>query len=217
MRQTIITILSLLFLSGAYAQQPATLAAVQHISKLEIKKKKRHNIPGRDSSIVLHIDTLIMHDRAHLEFYGRKDVTLQVKHAIIPKRAYISGTDGKNNASDMDISMRFDELGKLYVLAGGRDANNGSRTFPNGDGGEVDFKYLADGIRPQTEDKDGDHYLHIDTEAGGKAVNARSDLYNIYSRIGSGGRPLGQLPQGQVYSGVAGDDGKSEIKEVSDF
>jgi len=204
-------------MTGVYAQQPTSDSGIQHISKLEIKKKKRHHIPGRDSSITLHIDTLIMHDQAHLEFYGRKDVTLQVKHAVIPKRAYISGTDGKNNASDMDITIRFDELGSLFVLAGGRDANNGSRTFPNGDGGKVELKYLADGVHPQTEDKKADHYLRIDTAAGGKSVNARSDLYNIYSRIGGGGRPLGQLPQGQVYSGVAGIDGKSEIKEVSDF
>src|SRR5690554_1674315 len=143
MRQSIIIIICFLLMTGVYAQQPAPSAEVQHISKLEIKKKKRHHIPGRDSSITLHIDTLIMHDRAHLEFYGRKNVTLQVKHAIMPKRAYISGTDGKNNASDMDITIRFDELGALYVLAGGRDANNGSRTFPNGNGGKVELKYLT--------------------------------------------------------------------------
>src|SRR5690606_6443571 len=110
--------------------------------------------------------------------------------------------------------MRFEELGKLYVLAGGRDANNGSRTFPNGDGGKVVFNYLSDGVVPQIDNKKDDRYLQIDTKAGGHAVNARSDLYNIYSRIGGGSRPLGQLPQGQVYSGSPGRDGESEIKAV---
>jgi len=209
----------IVFLIGFFAVDIALAQSdsVQHISRLEIKKKKSVNISRGDSSITLIIDTLIMNDRSRLEFYGKKNVILKVKHAIIPKRAYISGTDGKNNASNFDITIHLDELGSLFVLAGGRDANNGSRTFPNGNGGKVTFNYLGDGIIPQQEDKNQEHYLVIDTKAGGYSVNARSDLYNIYSRIGGGSRPLGQLPQGQVYSGSAGIDGKVEVKEINEF
>jgi len=213
MKYIIVFVLSFFVVDIVLAQNDS----IQHISRLEIKKKKRTNITSADSSVTLIIDTLIMNDRAHLEFYGKKKVNLKVKHAIIPKRAYISGSDGKNNAADFDITIRFEELGNLYVLAGGRDANNGSKTFPNGNGGKVSFNYIADGIKPQQEDKKQNHYLEIDTRAGGYSVNAHSELYTIYSQIGRGSRPLGQLPQGQVYSGSPGIDGKSEIKEVNGF
>jgi len=213
MKNIIVCLVMLFSATVVFAQE----SGVQHISRLEIGKKDRENIRSSDSTVTLIIDTLIMHDRAHLEFFGKKKVNLTVKHAFLPKRAYISGTDGKNNAADMDITMRFEELGSVYVLAGGRDANNGSRTFPNGNGGDVEFKYLADGITPQQEDKKADNYLEIDTKAGGYSVNARSDLYNIYSRIGSGARPLGQLPQGQVYSGSPGVDGKATVEAVTSF
>lgn len=195
----------------------AQSAPITHLSKLEIGKKKRETIQNPDSSQHIVIDTLIMHDRAHLQFYGKTNVVLEVKHAFIPKKAYISATDGKNNGADMDITVRFDELGSLFVLAGGRDANNGSRTFPNGDGGKVTFNYLDDGIIPQVANEKDEGFLRIDTQAGGYSVNARSDLYTIYSRIGSGSRPLGQLPQGQVYSGSPGVDGSSEVNAIASF
>src|SRR5690554_2142599 len=191
--------------------------SIQHIQRLEIKKKKRITIAKGDSSITVIIDTLIMHDRAYLEFYGKKDVKLQVKNAFIPKRAYISGTDGKNNASDMTVTVRFKELGALHVYAAGRDAFNETKTFPNGNGGKVVFNYLNDGIAPQQESSKQDHYLEITTKAGGLVSNANTDIYNIVSRIGTGSRPLGQLPEGQVYSGTPGKDGKSEVKEVNGF
>ena len=213
MKYFVFTILSIFFATAALAQ----VDSVTHISKLEIKKKKREHISGADSTQHVVIDTLIMHDRASLQFYGKKHVILEVKHAIIPKKAYISATDGKNNGSDMDITIRFDELGSLFVLAGGRDANNGSRTYPNGNGGEVLLSYLSDGVVPQTADEKAEGYLEVDTKAGGYSVNSRSDLYNIYSRIGRGSRPLGQLPQGQIYSGSPGIDGTSEVKELTNF
>lgn len=213
MRYFVFLIINLFLVSAVVAQSTPVI----HISKLEIKKKKRENIGNADSIQHVVIDTLIMHDKAHLQFYGKTDVTLEVRHAIIPKKAYISATDGKNNGADMNITVRFDELGSLFVLAGGRDANNGSRTFPNGDGGKVVFNYLDDGVVPQLVEEKDEGYLRIDTQAGGYAVNARSDLYNIYSRIGGGSRPLGQLPQGQVYSGSSGIDGSSEVNPVSTF
>lgn len=200
--------------TGAFAQEPDTL----HIGTLTIgKKKKEIYSGGKDSSMVIRIDTLVMADRSQLVFHGKKSVTLDVGHAEIEKRAYLFGTDGKNNGTDFDIHMRFEKLGALYVLAGGQDANNnGLRTFPNGNGGNVAFTYDPDGIVPQTEDKKSNHYLQVDTRAGGYRVNPQNDLSNIYSLInmGTAGRPLGNLSQGQVYSGSPGRDGKKVIKAM---
>src|SRR5690606_31450159 len=203
----------LLACSGsALGQQTDTL----HIEKLHLgKKKKEVYSGGRDSSMVIRIDTLVMEDRSQLVFYGKKDVTLDVGHAEIENRAYLFGTDGKNNGTDFDIQIRFEKLGALYVLAGGQDAkNNGSRTFPNGDGGDVTLTYDSGGIVPQTEDKKSPHYLRVDTQSGGYLVNPQSELSKIYRLINMCvlGRPLGNLSQGQVYSGTPGRDGKSVIK-----
>src|SRR5690606_40460806 len=71
-----------------------------------------------------------------------------------------------------------------------------------------------DGIAPQQESSKEDHYLEIATKGGGLVGNAKADIDNIFSRIGSGGRPLGQLPQGQIYSGSPGKDGRSEERRV---
>jgi hypothetical protein len=196
---------------AAYGQEPDTL----HIQTLEVGRKKKETFGGKDSSLVVHIDTLIMNDRAQLVFFGKKDVKLTVGHAVIDKRGYIFGTDGKNNGTDFDIDVRFEKLGQLYVLAAGHDANNnGSRTFPNGDGGDVTLIYDSTGVVPQTADRRAPHYLRIDTRAGGYRVNAQTDLNNIYSLINRGtpGRPLGNLAQGRVYSGSPGKDGKSTVK-----
>jgi len=201
-------------INGFAAQQDS----VQHIQKLEIgkKKKKTFSTKQRDSTLVLTIDTLIMKDRATLEFFGKKKVKLQVGYAEIPKQAYIVGSDSKNNGTDMNIDIRFEQLGSLYVLTGGRDANNGTRTYPNGNGGNVNFRYDQSGISPQQENKDAVAYLRIDTKAGGYRVNPQSDLYNIYSQIGMGIRTgagrLGGVPQGQIYSGSPGKDGKSKVE-----
>src|SRR5690606_6389059 len=126
----------------------------------EIGRKKSKIFSERDSSIAIVIDTLIMKNRSKLVFYGKKKVDLQVKYAEIDN-AYILGTDGKNNGSDMDITIRFAKLGNLWVSAAGDNAANGSKTFPNGNGGNITFKYLSDGITPQQEDKRKSAYLLI--------------------------------------------------------
>lgn len=209
----------LLFLLGSTGGFAHPQDSVQHIEKLEIgqKKKKSFTTKHQDSTLVLTIDTLIMKDKASLEFFGKKKVRLKVNYAEIPKQAYIIGTDSKNNGSDMDIQIHFEELGALYVLVGGRDANNGTRTYPNGNGGNVTFRYDKRGIRPQQADKEQEAYLRIDTRAGGYRVNPQSDLYNIYTQIGmgirSGGGRLGGVPQGQIYSGSPGKDGKVTMEE----
>lgn len=188
--------------------------SVKHIVKLEINEKKRELFSGGDSILNLHIDTLVMHDRAQLVFLDKKKVSVTINHAIMERRAYIFGTDGKNNGTDFDLNIRFEKLGALYILAGGRDAyNSGARTHPNGDGGTINLVYDKTGISPQTKDSKAPHYLRIDTRAGGYNVNPQNDLRNIYGLINSGpiGRPLGRLSQGVVYSGSPGTDGKSTI------
>lgn len=195
----------------ASAQPADTL----HISRLEINRKKKEIFSGKDSALVLRIDTLIMKDRAQLIFVGKKDVKLDIGHARMAERAYIFGTDGRNNGTNFDIRVRFDELGALYVLAAGRDAaNNGSKTYPNGNGGNVTLTYDPEGIVPQEDDKDQGQYIHLDTRAGGYRVNAQTDIANIYSQINRGvpGRPLSNLSQGMVYSGTPGKDGQGIIR-----
>ena len=207
----IITCLAIMAATVAFGQSTDTI----RIATLELAGKKKETIGGKDSSLVVYIDTLVMANKSQLAFFGKKDVELHVRHAVIEKRGYIYGTDGKNNGTDFEIDMRFDKLGALYVLAGGHDANNnGSRTHPNGDGGDVVFTYDSDGIVPQTDDKKSANYLYIDTRAGGYRVNAQTDLRNIYSMMnqGTAGRPLGGLSQGMVYSGSPGKDGKTTLK-----
>ncbi len=213
MKTIFLFLLSSIFLLGAQAQTDS----IQHVSKLEINRKKNKTFSSRDSTLILSIDTLVMKDRSKLLFYGKKKVELKVKHAIIGKDALIYGTDGKNNGSDMDITIRFDDLGSLVVSSAGLDAQNGTKTFPNGNGGKISLKYLSNGMTPQQVNKKESAYLSIDTKAGGYSVNAQSEIRNILSRIGRGTRPLGQLPQGQVYSGSPGIDGKSEVKAISEF
>ncbi|TYR36548.1 hypothetical protein FXV77_08570 [Sphingobacterium phlebotomi] len=193
------------FLSTGYAQE-------EHIARLELGKKKKKTFNSRDSSAVIYIDTLIMKDRSSLQFYGKKDVKLIVKHAEIGKGAFISGIGGQNNASDFDIDINLKKLGSLYIVARGQDAMNGTKTDPNGDGGKVNFKYDPNGIKPQTDNKKQANYVYIDVSAGGRAINPVSDLNQIYSRIATSAPGLRGMPQGQVYSGSPGREGKASIE-----
>ena len=183
----------------------------QHFGKVELAKKKKMYFNNRDSSATVYIDTLILKDGASLQFMGKKDVKLVVKHAEIGKKAFISGIAGRNNASNFDISMDIKKLGSLYIVASGRDALNGTKTDPNGDGGKVKFTYAAAGIAPQTTDKKGKNYLFVDVSAGGRMLNPTADLGLIYSRINMASAGLRGLPQGQIYSGSPGIEGKVEI------
>lgn len=186
----------------------------QHISKLVVEKKKREVFRQRDSSMVVHIDTLVMRDNATLEFFGVKDAKLVIKHAEIGKRGVITGIGARNNATNFDIEINIQKLGSLYVMANGRDANNGFTTHPNGDGGNVTFKYDPRGIKPQTENRKQKNYLAIDVSAGGYHVNPVSDMRIIMDRIAMAQPGLRGMPGGQVYSGSPGREGKKVIESL---
>lgn len=183
-----------------------------HLGKLVLNKKEKKIFNDRDSSTVVYIDTLIMKDKSSLQFYGKKDVKLIVKHAEIGDRAFISGMGAQNNASNFDVDINFKKLGSLYVIARGQDANNGMRTYPNGDAGNVTLVYDPTGITPQKEDKKQKNYLYVDVTPGGLHVIPNSEISNIYSRIAMSSPGLRGLPQGQIYSGSPGKEGKVIIK-----
>src|SRR5690606_35316790 len=86
----------------------------QHFSKLEIGKKAKKNIDSKDSTAIIHIDTLIMKDNATLSFYGKKNVNITVDYAVIGNKATFYGIDGKNNGANFDINANFQKLGSLY-------------------------------------------------------------------------------------------------------
>lgn len=183
-----------------------------HIGKLELGKKEKKVFNDRDSSAVIYIDTLIMKDRSSLQFYGKKDVKLVVKYAEIGDRAFISGQSRMNNASNFDIDINFKKLGSLYVIARGQDANNGMRTDPNGDAGIVNLVYDPAGITPQSVNKKQKNYLMVDVSPGGLHVTPSAEISNIYSRIATSAPGLRGLPQGQIYSGSPGKEGKVIIQ-----
>lgn len=184
----------------------------QHLGKLILNKKEKKIFNDRDSSSTIYIDTLIMKDRSSLQFYGKKDVKLVVKHAEIGDKTFISGQGAQNNASNFDIDINFAKLGSLYVIARGQDANNGMRTDPNGDAGNVTLLYEPTGTIPQTTNKKQKGYLFVDVNPGGLRVTPSSEISNIYSRIAMSSPGLRGLPQGQIYSGSPGKEGKVTIK-----
>lgn len=185
---------------------------VIHLSKLSLEKKKKKNFQGRDSILTIYIDTLVMKDKSALQFYGKKQVNLYIKHADIGKEAVIYGQGLKNNGTNFNIDIDFKKLNSLYILARGQNAFNGTKTDPNGDGGHVSLMYEAMGFVPQTTNKKEKHYIHIDITEGGLNVTPSTDLHNIYSRIATAPRGLRGLPQGQIYSGSPGKKGSSEVK-----
>ena len=185
---------------------------IEHIKKLELSRKEKKIFNKGDSAITLIIDTLIMKDKSKLEFFGKKDVKIEIGYAEIGKNVIINGQDGKNNATNFDISASFHKLESLFILARGIDAFNGTKTFPNGNGGLVTLNYDSSYITPQTENKKAKNYVFIDVQPGGLRVNPNSEIGQIYSRISMSSPGLRGMPQGQIYSGSPGKEGKAEIK-----
>jgi len=185
---------------------------VEHIPRLELNRKDKKVFNKGDSSMVLRIDTLIMKDRSKLEFFAKKDVKLDIGYAEIGKNVVITGQDSKNNATNFDMDINFQKLESLFIIARGIDAFNGTKTHPNGDGGEVNLYYNPNGITPQSNDKKGDNYIFVDVQPGGMRVNPTSEINQIYGRISMSSPGLRGLPQGQIYSGSQGKEGKVTIE-----
>lgn len=185
---------------------------IVRISRLNLDKKKKKTFQGRDSVLTVYIDTLIMKDKSTLQFFGKKEVKLIINYADIGKQAAIYGQGLKNNGTVFSIDVDFEKLNSLYIFARGQDAFNGTKTFPNGDGGQVILTYNSKGIIPQTINKKDKHYIHIDVTEGGLHVTPSTELHNIYSRIASSPSGLRGLPQGQIYSGSPGKKGSIVIK-----
>ncbi|MBE7175342.1 MAG: hypothetical protein INR69_03015 [Mucilaginibacter polytrichastri] len=202
-----------LLMSGAvFAQEN-----VMHIAKLEVPKRKKHMLRAnnpKDSTLNVMIDTLIINDKADLQFFEVKKALVTVKHAVIGKQGIISGMDAHNNGTNMELKMRFDAIGSLFIISRGADYQTRPK-FGNGDGGNVKLEYDSSGATPQFDDHRTERYVGVLNPGGGKAVNPWTDMYVIRSRIamGSGviGRPLTNLPQGRVYDGTPGTDGKKII------
>lgn len=205
-----------LFCLPAFAQKPGD-RNVQKIEKLVLKKRQKYTFQGRDSMATIVIDTLIMADRSSLLFPGKKELKLVLNYASIGEECLLSGNDGKNNGTSLTLSANFAKLKHLVIDVPGLDAKMSNRKYDNGDGGKVTLNYLAGGIKPQLSDPNKEGYIEINTRAGGYLTNAQTDLYAVYSRLNSGvpGRPLSQLPNGRVFSGGLGRDGKASVKEVA--
>jgi len=184
----------------------------QHFDKLVLKKKEKKMFSDRDSSSVVYIDTLIMKDKSSLQLFGKKDVKLVVKHSEIDNQTMIMGQGGQNNGSNFDIAVNFQKLGSLYIIARGQDAMNGTKTFPNGDAGNVTLTYDSAGIVPQSTDRKAKNYVLTDVTPGGLHVTPSAELNNIYGMIARAPQGLRGLPQGQIYSGSPGKEGKVVIK-----
>jgi hypothetical protein len=182
------------------------------LDKLVIDSKKSYTITEGDSITSIVIDTQIMKDKSKLSFVSKKQVSLVVKHAIIGKDVVISGNDSKNNGTDLNLSVNFVQLRSLYIDVSGEDARSSNRHYGNGNGGHVVLSYLSSGQRPQIADKKSANFVSIRNRAGGYTVNPQTNITVLLGQIRSGsGRPLGQLPNGRVYSGGIGRDGKITI------
>lgn len=213
-KQILFLIVTLVFGQVTISQaQDKKQGEVIHLDKLVLNKKQKKSFQGRDSILTLTIDTLIMKDKASLQFFNKKDVKLIVKHAYLGKDVSFYGQGLKNNGSNFDIDIDFDALSSLYIFARGQNAMNGTKTFPNGDAGNVILNYQSNGFDVQMTDKKAKHYIRIDNTEGGLNVVPSSDVTNIYSRIAASGGGLRGLPQGQIYSGSPGKKGTVTVNK----
>jgi hypothetical protein len=208
-------ILYFIFFLPFLSQGQITHSTVK-IPRLALNERKSFNFNKGDSSMTIVIDTLIMKDKSKMFFTNKKDVKLIVHHAVIGKDCVIFGNDGKNNGTNIDLSLNVAELNSLFVNVSGAEANTGNRRYNNGNGGKVVLHYLASGIHPQTHDRKKAYYLSISNKGAGNTVNSNHAVRIIMDQIrrGSPGRPLTQFPNGRIYSGETGNDGATVIKSV---
>lgn len=139
----------LLFAATVSAQTPAH-------SKLIISKNQKY-VVGPEN--VLHVDTLVMEDKATIEFSPETTGTLKANVAIVGNKCTITsrGANGLNsdsqalgtagqNGGDLDIALHFDKLGSLSIdTRGGRGGNGGKFFDTNGEIFTLREVKLADG------------------------------------------------------------------------
>lgn len=190
---------------------------VIEIKKLVIDKRDSYEFDSRDSSVSIFIDTLVMRPDAKIKFFNKKDVTMLVRNAIIDKGAWMGGSDGKNNGTNLKLGIKFLSLKNLTIDVSGQDAKSANRKFDNGNGGNVSIDYLSSGVVPQIQTSKQSAYIEVNNRGGGYRTNPQYDLAVIFGQIRSGspGRPLGQLANGRVYSGGYGSEGKTTIQSVT--
>jgi hypothetical protein len=104
-------------------------------TKLEVKAKETY-VVGPEN--YLKVDTLIMHDKATIQFQGTKNGILEAQHVIIGEKCTISsrgadgkrgeegnpGTDGQHGGS-LSLIMHFIKLGDLTIDTQGGDGGDG--------------------------------------------------------------------------------------------
>lgn len=190
-----------------------TISKSIKISKLIIDSKKTFNFKEGDSTASFSIDTLIMKDKSSLFFVAKKKVNLVVNYAVIGKDCVIRGNDTKNNGTDLNLSVNFIQLKSLFIDVSGGEARAYNRHYDNGNGGNVVLSYLSSGRKPQVTNKRGSDYLSIKNNGGGNIVNPQTDIAVLLGQIRTGapGR-VGGLPNGRVYSGNTGRNGKTIIQ-----
>lgn len=131
-------------------------AAQSTTSKLVIKKKEVYIVgPGN----ILRVDTLIMQDKATIQFDPTRYGILEAKLAIIGKKCVVSskGVDGKKgenlnpgedgtHGGSLSIMLNFESLGKLTIDTRGGNGGAGvnGRNGQTGTQSRVETKTVTD-------------------------------------------------------------------------
>jgi hypothetical protein len=208
MRISFLIILFFVLISVAadsFCQNSNSKTINKYFSKIVIEKG--------DSMFVetdsLLVDTLIIRDHGSLNFlYGQS--VLAVAHAFIGKSCHFNGfgVKGKNGSAlfvhglpggdgkKLTVSIRFEELGSLYVNTSGGDGGHGldgqngldavagqlaqyGETGGNGgkggDGGNLNFFYLSPGFIIVFHE-DRDHSVHFNCSPGKGGSGGRGGM-----------------------------------------
>ncbi|WP_299824332.1 hypothetical protein [uncultured Pontibacter sp.] len=139
------------FAAALYFAFPA--AAQTTRGKLEIKKKEVYVV---DSTNVLKVDTLIMHDKATVLFDPSKYGMLEASVAIIGENCVISakGINGRSGTNlytgengdkggNLSLIIKFVQLGRLTIDISGGDGGPGANGIDGSRGTEDRFKTIT--------------------------------------------------------------------------
>lgn len=112
----------------------SVMAQAQHIRKLEVPKKQVYIVAASH----LQIDTLILHDKATLQFAPEQQHTLKVKYSYIGDKCTITATgengkhgrlgvsgEGGSSGGSIALDMHFMKLGSLTIDTRGGNGGDG--------------------------------------------------------------------------------------------